>query len=85
MAKRTRLLQEVNRAAVAYQEQHGQKTRMLPQEAAAYLGCRYDKLMMMVRTGEIPHYRIGRRVFFTKEALSLWIENSERASLQAQV
>ncbi len=59
-----------------------EKSRLLPKEAAEYLGCRYDKLLQMVRLKQIPHYRIGRRVFFTKETLSLWIENLERQSLQ---
>lgn len=58
-----------------------EKTRLLPQEAAEYLGCRYDKLMQMVRQKQIPHYKIGRRVFFTKETLTLWVENLERQSL----
>lgn len=61
-----------------------QRTRMLPQEAADYIGCKYDKLMQMVRMKQVPHYRIGRRVFFTKESLTLWIENLERQSLQEQ-
>ncbi len=60
------------------------KTRLLPEEAAAYIGIKYDKLLQMVRKREIVHYRIGRRVFFTKEALDLWIENMERRSLQKQ-
>ena len=60
----------------------GERTRMLPNEAAEYIGCRYDKLMQMVRKKEIPHYRIGRRVLFTKESLDLWIENQERQSIQ---
>jgi len=62
-----------------------EKTRMLPQEAASYIGCRYDKLMQMVRLKQVPHYRIGRRVFFTKESLALWIENLERQSIQELV
>lgn len=57
------------------------KTRMLPEEAANYIGCRYDKLMHMVRKNEIPHYRIGRRVLFTKEGLDQWIDDLERQSL----
>jgi len=61
-----------------------ERTRLLPGEAASYIGCRYDKLMQMVRLKQIPHYRIGRRVFFTKESLSLWIENLERQSLQCK-
>ena len=62
-----------------------EKTRLLPAEAANYIGCGYDKLMQLVRLKQIPHYRIGRRVFFTKEALSLWIENQERLSVQKEL
>jgi len=60
-----------------------EKTRLLPQEAADFIGCGYDKLMQMVRLKQVPHYRIGRRVFFTKESLARWIENMERQSIQA--
>jgi excisionase family DNA binding protein len=59
-------------------------TRLLPKEAADYVGCGYDKLMQMVRRGEIPHYRIGRRVFFTKEKLTLWIDNLEARSMNKE-
>ena len=59
-----------------------ERTRLLPREAAEYIGCGYDKLMQMVRLGDIPHYRIGRRVFFTRETLALWIENQEKQSMQ---
>lgn len=58
-------------------------TRLLPQEAAQHLGCGYDKLMGLVRAKQIPHYRIGRRVFFTKEALDQWIDKQERQSVQS--
>ncbi|MDO7786105.1 helix-turn-helix domain-containing protein [Desulforamulus aquiferis] len=58
------------------------KNRMLPKEAAEYIGCRYDKLMQMVRQKKIPHYRIGNRCLFRKESLDLWIENLERQSLE---
>lgn len=57
-----------------------QKTRLLPQEAAAHIGCGYDKLLQMVRNKEVPHYRIGRRVFFTQEALDEWITELEKKS-----
>lgn len=58
-----------------------EKTRLNPHEAAEYIGCRYDKLLQMVRKKEIPHYRIGRRVFFTKETLTQWIETMEKNSI----
>ncbi|KUO72595.1 MAG: hypothetical protein APF81_13390 [Desulfosporosinus sp. BRH_c37] len=57
---------------------------MLPEEAAQHLGCGYDKLLQMVRKKELPHYRIGRRVFFTRETLDLWIENQEKRSIQSE-
>ncbi len=57
-------------------------TQLKSGEAADYIGCKYDKLMQMVRRKQVPHYRIGRRVFFTKESLTLWVENLERQSSQ---
>lgn len=60
------------------------KTRLLPQEAADHIGCKYDKLMQMVRLKQIPNYRIGRRVFFTRESLDLWIENQVGKSVQGE-
>jgi len=60
----------------------GIKTKLNPQEAAEHIGCKYDKLMQMVRLKQIPHYRVGRRVLFTKETLDVWIENQERQSIQ---
>lgn len=61
------------------------KTRMLPEEAAEYLGCGYDKLLKMVRLKQIPHYRLGRRVFFTKNSLDTWIECQERQSVKTWI
>lgn len=61
-----------------------EKTRMLPKEAAEYIGCGYDKLMQMVRQGKVIHYRIGRRVFFRKESLDLWLDNLEKQSIQQE-
>ncbi len=45
------LQQEVERSVVSYREKQGLKTRLLPHEAAEYIGCRYDKLMQMVGSG----------------------------------
>ena len=57
-------------------------TRMGPQAAAEYICCGYDWILKKARMKEIPHYKIGARYFFTKEALDLWIKNQERQSLQ---
>ncbi|MCL5058706.1 MAG: excisionase family DNA-binding protein [Actinobacteria bacterium] len=85
MTEETRKLQLLERPLANKEETAvSQRTRMLPQEAAAFIGCGYDKLMKDVRAGMIPHYRIGRRVFFTKETLNLWIDNLEMRSLQGK-
>ncbi|MHB8125864.1 MAG: helix-turn-helix domain-containing protein [Desulfitobacteriaceae bacterium] len=59
-------------------------TRLEPKEVTALIGCGYDKLMQLVRTKRIPHFRIGRRVFFTKEALTTWVENMQLQSVQPE-
>lgn len=51
-------------------------------DACNILGCGYDQLMKMVRTGELSgtYYRIGKRVLFIKEKLEIWQENQVRLS-----
>lgn len=46
-------------------------------EAAEYLGVSKDTIYTMVRTDEIPHFRLRRRIFFSKEAIDKWIEEQE--------
>lgn len=55
-------------------------------EACDILGCGYDQLMKMVRTGELDgtYYRIGRRVLFIKEKLRMWQENQVRLSASTE-
>lgn len=60
------------------------KTRLTPAEASELLGAKYDKLMQMVRLRQIPHFRIGSRVFFTREALIDWIDVQERQSVHRE-
>lgn len=56
-------------------------TRLNPgdkqKEACNLIGCGYDQLMKMVRSGELAgtYYKIGRRILFVKERLELWQEN----------
>ncbi len=57
-------------------------TRLNPLEAADFLGCSYVWLMRRARKQQIPHYRIGCKVFFTKEQLTLWIQSQEAKSTQ---
>lgn len=52
--------------------------RMTVKEAAPFIGASEFKLREMVRQKEIPHYRIGSRIFFRKPILEQWIEQQEQ-------
>ena len=49
-------------------------------EVAEYLGVCKDTIYTMVRTDDIPHFRLRRRIFFSKEAIDQWIEEQESTS-----
>jgi excisionase family DNA binding protein len=57
-------------------------TRLTPMEACEFLGCGYDFLMSEVRKGRLPHFRLGRRVMFTREKLAEWIQRQQDTSLR---
>lgn len=46
-------------------------------EAAAFLGISYPTMIKFLRTGQIPHRQIKRRVLILKSALVKWLECSE--------
>ena len=37
----------------------------------------YWKLLSMAKSGQIPHFKVGGRVFFRKESLDAWITTLE--------
>ena len=41
-------------------------------EAAAFLGCSSKQLTRLVKDNAIPHRKLKRRVFFSREALRRW-------------
>lgn len=51
---------------------------MTVQEAADYLGVCTDTIYSMVREKEIPHFRVRRRIFFTRSAINEWIREQEQ-------
>lgn len=55
--------------------------RMTAQEAADYIGCHKETIYRMARRGEIPHWRIGRNVRFSKTSLDEWKERQELQSV----
>lgn len=44
-------------------------------EAAEYLGMHASTLYGMVRDGKVPHFRIGTRIRFSKEAIDEWVRS----------
>lgn len=38
----------------------------------------YWKLLELAKAGQIPHFRIGGKVFFRADALDQWIESMEK-------
>lgn len=57
--------------------------RMDVKEAAEYIGSSVFKTYELVRKKEIPHYRIGSRILFRKEALDAWIAQQEQENCRA--
>lgn len=50
---------------------------MTVQETAEFLGVSRDLIYNMVKTGELPAVRIGRRILFRNEALERWLRTQE--------
>ncbi|PGA71742.1 helix-turn-helix domain-containing protein [Bacillus pseudomycoides] len=46
-------------------------------EAAEYLGVSKDLIYNMVKVGQLPFIRIGRRILFRVETLECWMQNQE--------
>lgn len=54
-------------------EKYGMDTK----EASIFLGCSAYTIRELARKKEIPHYRIGNRIMFRKQALEKWIAKQE--------
>ena len=55
-------------------------------EASQYLGMKASSLYSMVEGKEIPHYRFGRLIKFTKAELDAWVQERrvDRVDLEKQ-
>ncbi|WP_407268493.1 helix-turn-helix domain-containing protein [Radiobacillus sp. PE A8.2] len=42
-------------------------------EVAKYLGVHADTIYDLVRAGNFPHIRFGRKILFSKQAVDQWI------------
>ncbi|MDM5310349.1 helix-turn-helix domain-containing protein [Peribacillus frigoritolerans] len=54
-----------------------ERRTMTVQETAAYLGVSKDLIYNMVKTGELPAVKLGRRILFRKEVLERWMQAQE--------
>ncbi|WP_277680027.1 helix-turn-helix domain-containing protein [Gracilibacillus dipsosauri] len=54
--------------------------QMTAQQTADYLGVCLDTVYRMARKKEIPHYKIRRRVYFSKTAIDDWIKKQEQVN-----
>jgi len=54
-----------------------ERQKMDVKQAAEYLGVCTDTIYTMVKQNEIPHFRIRRRILFSKEAIESWIKSQE--------
>ncbi|MBB6446510.1 helix-turn-helix domain-containing protein [Bacillus benzoevorans] len=60
-----------------------QRKTMTAQEIANYIGVSTDTIYTMVKQKQIPHVRIRRRIFFSKETIDKWMKDQEENSYEA--
>jgi excisionase family DNA binding protein len=60
-----------------------QRKTLTPQEIAEYIGVHVDTIYTMVRQKQIPHLRVRRRIFFSRETIDAWMRDQEQKSLEA--
>lgn len=58
-----------------------ENVRFTPKQASEFLGCSEYKVRQMVREGDIPSYRIGVKIMFSKATLEKWIANQEKEGM----
>jgi len=61
-----------------------EKATMRARPAAEYLGTSYWKLLELVKTGLVPHIRIGGRLLFRRETLDRWLSEQELAGIKQE-
>ncbi len=55
-----------------------QQRIMTVKDLSDYIGVHKDTIYTMVRQKEIPHFKIRRRIFFSQEAIDIWIREQEK-------
>ncbi len=57
-----------------------QRRTMTVKEVAVFLGVSVDVVYEQVRKGNIPYFRVGRRILFRIETLEIWMSDAEENS-----
>jgi excisionase family DNA binding protein len=50
--------------------------RFTVKNLAIYLGCGESSIRKLTREHELPHFRIGAKIIYTKQDIDEWIKNN---------
>ncbi len=71
---------------LTYQQRSGvmKMQTMTVKEAAEYIGASEYKTYDLVRNKKIPHFKVGAKILFRKEAIDRWVANQEEHNCVAE-
>ena len=58
------------------------ETGLVAKEVAEILGCSEYIVRQKVRERKLPHYKVGRRIFFTRSGIENWMREQEQSSVK---
>ena len=58
------------------------ETGLVAKEVAEILGCSEYIVRQKVRERKLPHYKVGRRIFFTRTGIENWMREQEQSSVK---
>ncbi|MGG1960781.1 helix-turn-helix domain-containing protein [Bacillus pumilus] len=61
-----------------------QRTVITPSEAAKFLGIHKETVYIMCRKKRLPHFRVGKKIYFRIDSLNEWINKQINESVQPQ-
>lgn len=68
---------ELGEISKIFNEEQIEKYGMSTKEASKFIGCSAYTIRELARKKQIPHYRIGSRIMFSKQSLIKWINKQE--------
>ncbi|MEE3679098.1 helix-turn-helix domain-containing protein [Bacillus safensis] len=61
-----------------------QRTVITPSEAAEFLGIHKETVYIRCRNKELPHFRVGKKIYFRVDSLNEWINKQINESVQPE-